>query len=308
MLIDFTFSGGFFRVIGVGSWNLPLRNKGGSILRTIPKFKSLTPIRLFVNALPPPTASTRVILKNFQQKVSLFLQRGKYTVKTVETPWELKEVLKLRYEVFGKEYQQKKFPFGLDKDAYDIFADHLIILDSEEEKIVGTYRLISSLHSKTFYSQTEFNISNFLQIPGEKLELSRACIHKKYRNGMVMHLLWRGVAEYLKKTNSKYLFGLSSVRGMEASLASSVASYLQEKKQILDSIEVKPLPQFEVESVEDKASEFTPSLVPPLMGTYLKMGARVSPFPARDTEFKCLDFFTVLEVEKIENQFGKKYL
>jgi putative hemolysin len=34
---------------------------------------------------------------------------------------------------------------------------------------------------------------------GEVLELGRSCVHRKYRNTTVLHILWKGIREVRRK-------------------------------------------------------------------------------------------------------------
>ena len=225
--------------------------------------------------------------------------------------------MKLRYAVFYREFQNKKFPFGLDIDQFDHLADHLVIVDKRINKIVGTYRLISSAYSNTFYSQSEFENTEFIRSPGLKLELSRACIQKNYRTGAVMNLLWRGIAQYLQDTGSMYLFGCASIRTMDMHETACVYRHLQELGAISNEYNVHPVGEYVMdgfpEYVEtlpynDQVKEIAKGLIPPLFQSYLRMGAHGYGLPALDRDFRCVDFFTVLRVENLKGLYEKKYM
>ncbi len=59
------------------------------------------------------------------------------------------------------------------------------MLGSVVEKITG------------FYSENEFDLSAIKKLPGGKLELGRSCVHKEYRQGNMVSLLWAGIAKLL---------------------------------------------------------------------------------------------------------------
>lgn len=241
-------------------------------------------------------------------------------MKTAETRSELEEVLKLRYEVFHREFLNKRFPYGIDIDRFDRLADHLIIVDRRVAKVVGTYRLISSHYSQVFYSQSEFSIDGLLTSPGVKLELSRACIQRDYRTGVVMNLLWRGIAQYLQETNAKFLFGMASVRTMDARETSQIFNFLKETGNVDMSYQIAPtrdyqFPGFQTPEELAKSNaapapisqESFKALLPPLFHSYLKMGAKICSAPALDRDFRCADFFTVLKVAELAKLYERKY-
>lgn len=268
---------------------------------------AIDPLRMFFGHLAKIPLEFKPISEKFRQKVNIQFERGNYLVKTISTEEELEEVLGLRYEIFHKEFQGKLFPFGVDWEDLDPVADHLVIVDKEKQKIVGTYRLLSTAFSDTFYSESEFQIQPLLSLPGAKLELSRACIHKDYRNGTVMGLLWRGVSKYLLKVEAEYIFGCASVKTMKARTVLQISSELKERNVVLDDVTVLPTPAYTRRSgirISLRRDDFK---LPALFEAYLKAGARVSLNPAWDYDFNCVDYFTVLKVSDMAHAFQRKY-
>ena len=110
-------------------------------------------------------------LKSFRQKVKLCIERERFVIKTAENEKELARVLRLRHEVFYRELLERKLLLGMDMDKFDFRCDHLIIIDKKTDTYIGTYRMISSLFSRKFYSATEFHLDPILNLHGVKLEL-----------------------------------------------------------------------------------------------------------------------------------------
>ena len=128
-------------------------------------------------------------LKNLGKKllkphVSIDFENKYYQVKTVTTPDELAQVLHLRFKVFFQEFSTRKIRFQLfpyDVDLHDFICDHLVVKEKETNKIVACYRLLSSSQEHRidhYYSEGEFQMEEFLKLPGKKLELGRACVDK----------------------------------------------------------------------------------------------------------------------------------
>jgi len=249
----------------------------------------------------------RPFTRSFQQKVSIRFERSRYLVKTIKTEEELEAVLQFRYQIFHKEFQGKLVPVGIDWEPLDPLADHLVIIDQQLNKIVGTYRLISTSYSDSLYSFSEFHIDSFLQEPGTKLELSRACIHRDYRNGVVISLLWRGVCEYIDATQADYVFGCSSVNTMDGRAVAQVVSWLANQQATLDRYTILPREEYVRRNGLHLINQAKVEKLPSLLQAYLKAGAKVSLHPAWDYEFHCVDFFTVLKVEEMKSSFQSKY-
>jgi len=268
--------------------------------------------RLFARDLPAYRGLNSLL--RFRQKTRIHFKVKHFTVKTVENRRELLQSYRLRYDVFHKEYMGKTFPVGFDTDIFDRWADHLVVIDERISRVVASYRLISSEFSHHFYSATEFDISNFLARPGIKLELSRTCIHKDFRKGSVIVLLWRGLGEYIKASRANYLFGCSSIKTMDLDELCGVFKELDSEGYVDSSLSLPVLPEFRMDgfskAIKARAGsqEQSKIQIPTLLKGYLRTGATVAPDPALDRKFRCVDFFTVLDVSKMNELSAKKYL
>ena len=249
---------------------------------------------------------------NRKPHVEIDFRKGKYWVKTASCAEERRLAYRLRYDVFYKEFCQRDVELGIDIDRFDQISDMLIITDMDTGKIIGTYRFICSEFSKTFYSQTEFQLDDFLDLPGIKVELSRACIHPDYRKGTVIHLLWKGIYQYLSAVNAHYLFGLSSITHIDAKKALGIIQRLNEDGHISGSLNIYPWGSFDkskflLKELGPTGEGASPMSLPPLFKAYLKAGAKVAAVPAYDKQFKCYDFFTVLPVKELNQTHARKY-
>jgi putative hemolysin len=250
--------------------------------------------------------------KDFGSRVPVHFTRGHFTVKTVASKRELWQVMTLRYEVFHKEYMNKRLPYGIDRDRFDQHADHLVIVDNRINKIVGTYRLISSETTEDFYSKTEFNISDLNSKQGCKIELSRACIQQDYRNGATITLLWRGIMEYLAASHASWLFGMGSIKTVDADQAAAVFKCFVEDGSVDSGFKIHANPGFRIPDFSERLSsaQATPEsreMMPTLLKSYIRAGAVLAGDPAVDRAFNCTDFFVILEVAKMSDAYLRKY-
>lgn len=264
-------------------------------------------------------------LKNLSDRlvkphISLNFSNQFYQVKTVDTVAEFEQVLRLRYEVFFQEFSSFKSQWNLipyDIDRLDFSFDHLIVKDLKNDRVIACYRVLSSQvkHKVShYYSEGEFELGEFLQLPGNKLELGRACVHKDFRKGTVIALLWKGLMEYAKRAQARWLFGCASVTRKDFEKVGAFLSYLDKNSSSLEGYEISPK-----KSYDPKKHGISFSRIPheegceakqPLGGLvtmYLKAGARISPQFAYDADFDCLDFFTVMNLEEMSVDFERKF-
>lgn len=253
----------------------------------------------------------------FKPKIRFELEVPQYLIKTAETKEELLECFKLRHAVFFEEFQESN-KSGLDFDRFDYYFDHLIIVHKESKRIIGTYRLSCSTFSSESYTALEFDLSLLKLQKGPTLELGRACIQKEYRKGSVISLLWRGIAEYMNLSDSSLLFGCSSLKINDASKAALVFRYLELQKKVNLEFLCKPQKEFRFENFDSwyalYSKNFTQedtstaeSLIPPLVKSYLKLGASIACEPAFDSDFDCIDLLTVLRKENLANALAERY-
>ncbi len=256
-------------------------------------------------------------IRNFRPHVSFEFERGKFILKTAQNGAELAACLQLRFEVFHREYMKKKRTYGVDVDRLDDICDHLVIIEKESNRVIGTYRLNSSRFTEEFYTATEFNIEELLRAPGNKLELGRACIDREFRNGTVISLLWRGIFEYARLTETQLLFGCTSIKTMEPLQIGLVTKHVRDTLPV-DELRVRPVKKHKVKSLKtvleyieanpyEYDRESIEGMIPTLFTSYLNLGAKVCAEPAIDREFGCIDFLTVLRLDEMNPVMKGKY-
>jgi len=257
-------------------------------------------------------------VRNFEPNISFRFERGHFIVKTAENGADLEECLKLRFDVFHKEYMNKRRTYGVDIDKLDYLCDHLVIFDKRANRTIGTYRLNSSRFTNTFYSAGEFDLSKVLEIEGNKLELGRACIDREYRSGVVIALLWRGIAEYIQRTETKVLFGCGSIKTMEPLEIGLLTKHFIDTGALTYDYDVSPTKKYKVkqlakvlEYIDANRHEYVKkdveAMIPPLFQSYVRMGARLCGEPAIDREFHCIDFLTLVKMDEMNPAIRSKY-
>ncbi len=282
--------------------------------RTSGRRKLLTSIVRFSGGIFHPC---RFKLRAFSTKVPVSIKRNQYVIKTAQTPREVEKVLRLRYSVFYSEYLHKKRLYHIDMDCYDAICDHIMVMDTDNV-CVGTYRVLCSKYVNDYYSSNEFDLSAIKKLDDIKVELGRACVHKSYRSSIVLALLWRGLSEYIATSQSRYLFGCSSVKTTDPFEIAIVYVYLMEKYAAPAELLTKPTELYRIENfaehvekarkmVKEEIEETAIKLVPPLLSSYLKSGGYVCGEPALDIDFKCVDFLTLMDMHKLSGGMQKKY-
>ena len=151
----------------------------------------------------------------------LLTETSLFRVSLAQSPDQLTACQRLRYSVFNEELGEGLSTSDrerLDIDPFDNFCDHLMVTDLESGHLVGTYRLQTGEVARKnlgYYGNQIFDFSVYEPYRREMLELGRACVHIDFRNIMVLHALWKGIAVYATRHESRYLIGCSSVTSQD---------------------------------------------------------------------------------------------
>lgn len=240
---------------------------------------------------------------NYKPHLYFEFSTPRYSLKIVNRWEELVEVFKLRQDVFFGENSGKDF----DYDDFDQICDHVIVIDKETNTICGTYRVLLSSRCQNHYSSQEFDLSRFLSLNCEKMELGRASISPEHRNGQVLDLLWKGILTYATMSNSHYMFGCSSLMTLCPDTAGEVYDYLNREGVVSEDFSVEPTEDYSIR-LGRLNSDTGKKLVPPLLRSYLNAGGKVYGKPAIDRDFGCFDFLTVLKISDLTTLFKRRYL
>ena len=234
------------------------------------------------------------------------------SVRLTRDPAEIRRAQDLRFEVFGNEMGAKlaSAHLGTDVDEYDELCDHLIVEDATIGQVVGTYRILSpaaAKHAPSLYSEHEFDLTNLADIRDRIVEVGRSCVHRDYRTGAVIALLWSGLADYMTAHNGEFLAGCASVSLADGG-HQAVNLYRQLAKRRLLPAEqrvfpLNPLPM--INSIPD-AEKLVQA--PPLIKGYLRAGSMIGGEPAWDPDFNCADIFLLLSMKEVTSRYNKRFL
>ena len=233
-----------------------------------------------------------------------------FRVRIAQSPEELMECQRLRYEVFNLELGEglsTSDRSGLDIDPFDTFCDHLMVSDLETGRLVGTYRLQTGEVARRnlgYYGNQLFDFSVYEPIRKELLELGRACVHVDYRNIMVLHALWKGIAVYAVRNDIRYLIGCSSLSSQDENYGLAMYDSLKEKYLIAPPLRTLPQPGHTCESNGQRV-EAGP--LPRLFRAYLEISGRICGPPAIDREFKTIDFLTIVDLANLPDRVRTRF-
>lgn len=216
---------------------------------------------------------------------------------------------RLRYEIFAEEQgaQLESAPEGIDRDHYDAYCHHLLVRRTDTNAVVGSTRILTAANARragSFYSENEFDLSGLLpQLKGNAIEIGRTCIHRDFRNGAGIAMLWLGLAQFMEMHKVDFMFGCASI-SMQDGGAQTFAIMQEARAHNLspDHLRVRPLVQ--LLPVEPAAK----LAMPPLLKAYLKLGAWVAGEPCLDPDFNVADIFILLDVNNLNTRYHRHFV
>jgi len=246
---------------------------------------------------------------------------GPLEVRLAQNDAEVAAAQRLRYEVFYEELAAKPSPEVArerrDFDRFDPFCDHLIVLDHSGpavNKVVGVYRLMRrdiAAKAGQFYTQDEFSIRRLLRGGRQVLELGRSCVHKDFRTGGVMNLMWRALAHYVAMHDIKILFGCASFPGADPSKHALALSYLRHFHMAPPQLRPRALrkryvrmDRVPLDKIDEKEAQ---QALPPLLRGYLRLGGSIGDGAVIDAAFDTVDVCVVVRTDRLAEDYARRY-
>ncbi len=233
-----------------------------------------------------------------------------YTVSLARTDEEVREAQRLRYKVFAEELGarlQMREP-GHDIDHFDAFCEHLVVRESDANRIVGTYRILTPEAARrvgSYYSEGEFYLTRLEHLKSRMVEVGRSCIHPDFRSGAVIALLWAGLAEFMVTRNYDSLIGCASI-GMADGGHNAANLFQQLDAKHMAPAEYSVFPQHRLPV--ERLANGQPAFVPPLIKGYLRAGAWVCGEPAWDPDFNTADLMLLLPMAHINPRYVRHFI
>lgn len=234
----------------------------------------------------------------------------RYQVRFASAPSEIRAAQKLRYQVFAEEYGARlnTSELGFDIDFYDDHCKHLIVIEEQEQNIVGTYRVLSpeaALQIGSYYSENEFDLTQLNQLRSRIVEVGRSCVAAEHRTGAVITLLWMKLAEYMLKHDYGYLIGCASIPMQDGGHnAANLFIRLGKEYRAAPEYVVTPRIRLPYENLINQE----PASMPALIRGYLRAGARVCGEPAWDHDFNSADLLLILPMTQVSKRYHRHFL
>ena len=129
--------------------------------------------------------------------------------------------------------------------------------------------------------------------------------------GVIMQLLWRGIAEYVQHYGIGLMFGCASLKGTDPKSLALPLSYLAYNHLAPESLRPKAVPERYVnmqilpaEAVDARAAL---TALPPLIKGYLRLGGFVGDGAVVDHQFHTTDVCVVVKTDLVTDKYYRHY-
>ena len=250
------------------------------------------------------------------------IHAGSLEVRLSRSPEEIDAAQALRYRVFYEEMSarptEEMRARRRDFDEYDDNWDHLLVIDNDRahpyESVVGTYRLNRrsvAIDNGGFYTASEYDISDLMNIDGEIMELGRSCVDVRFRNRATMTLLWRGIAAYVFHYDIDLMFGCASMAGVDPDQLALPLSFLYHHHLAPEGMRPRALPQLytamdriPADALDERAAA---RALPPLLKGYLRLGGFVGDGAVIDRQFQTTDVCVLVKTDLVTSKYRQHY-
>jgi putative hemolysin len=248
-----------------------------------------------------------MLQKALKQDVNM--QQNRLYLSIARNAEEVAEAQRLRYKVFAEEMgAQVNGSNGLDIDGFDQYCDHLLVRESETDRVIGTYRILNPHQANLaggYYSAGEFDLSRISHLFNSTVEVGRACVHQDYRNGGTITMLWAGLAKYMKTHNYEFMIGCGSIPMTDGGhIAASLFKQIKEKYMAPSEYHVFPHNRLPIEALDGNLEVACPALIK----GYLRLGAYICGEPAWDADFNTADMLVMLPLSRLNKRYASHFL
>jgi putative hemolysin len=264
--------------------------------------------------------------RRFDQSAGPLGRLGNLEVRLARSGEEVKRAQRLRYRVFYEEMSAianvRALVSGRDRDPFDKFCDHMLVLDHGNEtgfgrpEIVATYRLLRqevAARHRGFYSSREYELDRLVARHRDRsfLELGRSCVLKPYRTKRTVELLWHGNWKYIRQHGIDVMVGCASLEGTNPERLAPLLAFLRQIAPAPADWRVPAVPGrgIPIDQLKAKPASEVAALrgLPPLIKGYLRLGAYVCEDAVIDYQFGTTDIFLVLPSERISTRYINFY-
>jgi putative hemolysin len=230
---------------------------------------------------------------------------GKYRARLAECASDVARCQRLRHLAF---FERRGLASGFadrrDRDGMDARCNHVMIEEAATGALVCCFRLLLLKDGSEIgasYAAGYYDLAKLARYPDPMIEMGRFCVDPAHRDPVIIRAAWRALGSFVEAGGVEMIFGCSSFDGTDAglhadALARLAAQHLAPRRWA---------PRVGAPRVVRFAAGPSPAVadpraaarqMPPLLRSYLALGAWVSDHAVVDETLGTLHVFTGVEL------------
>ena len=242
--------------------------------------------------------------KDINSMIGEIVRVGRYCARFALSKDDLLAAQELRYRCFNLSNDK-----GLDVDEFDSICRHVLVENLENGKLICCYRIMSFTDGKDItrsYSSRFYDLGSIENFPKPMIEVGRFCIDPVTTDHEVVLAAWAALTQLVDENGIEFLFGCSSFEGIDKEKYLHCFAFLREKhiapEHWLPRVKAAQVISYSKANCCKVNKKKALLNMPPLLKSYLSMGAWVSDHAVIDYSMKTLHLFTGVEVSKIPSR------
>lgn len=231
----------------------------------------------------------------------LSLTKGRYWARLAQSPEDVDAAQRLRALVFTPQDQS-----DCDCDAFDASFEHVLVFEQCSNALVCCYRFLPIADGRELsrsYSAQYYDLSALTSFAGKMVEMGRFCLRPGHSDPDILRVAWGAMTSYVDAQAVELLFGCTAFVGTDAEPYLDSFAILKERhlapKCWLPREKAPDIFRFSAALGTKADAREAMQQMPPLLRTYLRMGAWVSDHAVFDWQLDTIHVFTGLEIAAI---------
>jgi len=249
------------------------------------------------------------------------IEDSHFELRLAHDEGDLRAAQRLRYQVFVEELgaggDLVDHDNRLERDRFDPFFDHLLLIDRrrpEDDQTVGVYRMMRDHQARAagqFYSEGEYDLEPLKSSGRSLMELGRSCVHSEYRGGIAMVHLWKGLSAFMTDHGVEVMFGVASLKGTDPAALAAPLSLLHHRHLAPEALRARAREAqgvaMDMIAEDDLDAPAAMRAVPALIKAYLRIGGTVGQGAWIDRAFNCTDVCLIVDTAVISKKHRAFY-
>ena len=242
--------------------------------------------------------------KDINSMIGEIVRVGRYCARFALSKDDLLAAQELQYRCFNLSNDK-----GLDVDEFDSICRHVLVENLENGKLICCYRIMSFPDGKDItrsYSSRFYDLGSIENFPKPMIEVGRFCVDPVTSDHEAVLAAWAALTQLVDENGIEFLFGCSSFEGIDKEKYLHCFAFLREKhiapEHWLPKVKAAQVISYSEANCCKVNKKKALLNMPPLLKSYLSMGAWVSDHAVVDYSMKTLHLFTGVEVSKIPSR------